>query len=282
LQSFIDRFADVVFEIHTGTPEIASALRTVFPRLGCGGVAAPGCPDAVRLAVRSENAAGEMRYSLTIDGSVEAEDLTRDEAVALIEHQIIRNTVLQTSEYLAIHAAAVAGPRGALLLAGEGSSGKSSLCAELVARGFGFLSDELALVHLKRKAVRPFARAILLKPGGTGETAGWGRAAPTGRGAAPSVGDGRRYVDWESLRSGSTARECGVWKIALCRFEQGGATAISEVSSEDAFHALLGLTLNVHALGTSAACDALWDLTSSVPSHRVVFGSAGEGASVCV
>jgi hypothetical protein len=276
LQTLIDRFADVEFEIHTGSAEIVSALQAVFPRFGSGGGSGAGDGTAVRLTVRPQDLAGRTRYSLMVDERLEAEALSGDEAVALIEHQIIRNTVLKTTRYLAIHAAAVAGPSGALVLAGAGGCGKSRLCAELVARGFDYLSDELTLVHLDRKNVGPFPRAILLKPEGARGAAG------AGHGAVASVADGRRYVDWESLRAGSTTGERSVWKVALCRFEHGGATAVSRVSAEDAFHALLGLTLNVNSLGASIACDTLWDIVSSAAVEKVVFGSAEEGASACV
>jgi hypothetical protein len=64
-----------------------------------------------------------------------------------------------------LHAAAVTDERGgALVLGGPSGHGKSSLALELVRRGHGFLSDEIAPLDLARSRVSPFPRAVALVP----------------------------------------------------------------------------------------------------------------------
>ena len=54
---------------------------------------------------------------------------------------------------LAFHAAAVAGPNGAILIAGDSGAGKSTLLAAMLKRGWNLLADDLAAVDLNENAM---------------------------------------------------------------------------------------------------------------------------------
>lgn len=54
---------------------------------------------------------------------------------------------------IALHAAAVGGPDGAVLIAGDSGAGKSTLLAALLKRGWKLLSDDLAVVNLDGKGL---------------------------------------------------------------------------------------------------------------------------------
>ncbi len=64
----------------------------------------------------------------------------------------------------AVHAGAVTGPTGALLVAGRSGQGKSSLVLGLVRQGYALLSDELALLD-RDGQVHPYPRAVHVRPG---------------------------------------------------------------------------------------------------------------------
>ena len=66
-------------------------------------------------------------------------------------------------QYLVLHAAVLERSGGALILPAPPGSGKSTLCAALVSRGWRLLSDELALLTLTSGEVVPLARPISLK-----------------------------------------------------------------------------------------------------------------------
>jgi HprK-related kinase A len=66
-------------------------------------------------------------------------------------------------QYLILHAAVVERDGWAALLPGPPGSGKSTLCAGLVHRGWRLLSDELALVRPATLTIAPLARPISLK-----------------------------------------------------------------------------------------------------------------------
>ncbi len=66
-------------------------------------------------------------------------------------------------QFLILHAAVVERNGRALLLPGLPGTGKSTLCAALVSRGWRLLSDELTLIRPQDGRLLPVARAISLK-----------------------------------------------------------------------------------------------------------------------
>jgi HprK-related kinase A len=69
----------------------------------------------------------------------------------------------QANQYLIIHAAIVERHGSAMILAAPPGSGKSTLTAALVARGWRLLSDEITLIDPKNGRAVPIARPISLK-----------------------------------------------------------------------------------------------------------------------
>ncbi len=65
---------------------------------------------------------------------------------------------------LAAHAGAVAGPAGAIVIAGRSGQGKTTLVLGLVRAGLGLLSDELALFDPADGVIRPYRRAVHVRP----------------------------------------------------------------------------------------------------------------------
>lgn len=65
--------------------------------------------------------------------------------------------------YLVVHAAVVEKGGRAVILPAPPGSGKSTLCAALVCRGWRLLSDELALIRLDDASLVPLPRPVSLK-----------------------------------------------------------------------------------------------------------------------
>jgi HprK-related kinase A len=66
-------------------------------------------------------------------------------------------------QYLVLHAAAIERDGSAAILPAPPGSGKSTLCAGLVCRGWRLLSDELALVSLEKRELHAIVRPVSLK-----------------------------------------------------------------------------------------------------------------------
>jgi HprK-related kinase A len=83
----------------------------------------------------------------------------------------------QAHSWLVIHAAVVEKGGSAVILPAQPGSGKSTLCAALVARGWRLLSDELTLVRLVDGRIDPLPRPVSLKNGSIDVIRAWAPAA---------------------------------------------------------------------------------------------------------
>lgn len=81
----------------------------------------------------------------------------------LLVNEVIYEGIVGNHHHLALHGGAVAKAGKGILLPGKSGSGKSSLTAWLVGKGFSYLTDELVLLAEDR-SILPFARPLSLKP----------------------------------------------------------------------------------------------------------------------
>lgn len=97
------------------------------------------------------------------DGLVPFKPLPLAQALPLLEWGLNWSIASHANHFLIIHAAAIEKDGLAAILPGAPGSGKSTLTAFLVHRGWRLLSDELALISLGDGTVTPLARPISLK-----------------------------------------------------------------------------------------------------------------------
>ena len=97
------------------------------------------------------------------DGAPPFLPLPGDQAFPILEWGLNWCVSAHCHQYLVVHAGVVERSGRALLLPAPPGSGKSTLCAALVNRGWRLLSDELALVDPTSGAIAPLPRPVSLK-----------------------------------------------------------------------------------------------------------------------
>ncbi|MGB8181735.1 MAG: HprK-related kinase A, partial [Stellaceae bacterium] len=98
-----------------------------------------------------------------IDGQDPFKPLPADQALPLVEWGLNYAIAGLAHQYLIVHAAAIEKNGRVVVLPGAPGSGKSTLTAGLVHRGWRLLSDELALIRRDDSHVVPLARPVNLK-----------------------------------------------------------------------------------------------------------------------
>ena len=145
--------------LQSGIPEIAEELAHLYahhPLIGAS--------DFVDFHVGVRPGRGLRRWLrpqavFSVDAVEPFTPLPRNQALAMLEWGLNWCITAYSQHILVIHAACVArGDRAAILPAPPGS-GKSTLCAALVNRGWRLLSDELTLIRLDTGEVMEIGRA---------------------------------------------------------------------------------------------------------------------------
>jgi len=97
------------------------------------------------------------------DGRSAFRPLPVDQAFALFEWGMNWCVARHSNQYLIVHAAVIERDGCAVIMAAPPGTGKSTLCAGLVAHGWRLLSDELALISPLDRSLTPLPRPVGLK-----------------------------------------------------------------------------------------------------------------------
>ncbi len=97
------------------------------------------------------------------DGQPTFKPLPADQAFPMFEWGLNWCVSSHAHSYLIIHAAVIEKNGHAAVLPAPPGSGKSTLCAALVTRGWRLLSDELALIRISDGKIIPLPRPVSLK-----------------------------------------------------------------------------------------------------------------------
>ncbi len=153
----------LVAEIRSTSPLVHSAVGVVY--------AAHRVPDSDEFAdfhVAVRPAGGIRRWlkplvEFGFDGAPPVQPLPAGQAFPLLEWGLNWCVASHCHQYLMVHAAVVERAGRALVLPAPPGSGKSTLCAALVSRGWRLLSDEMTLIDVEQRDVVPLPRPISLK-----------------------------------------------------------------------------------------------------------------------
>lgn len=157
------RTGPVVFSIHSRIPALAPALRLVYADYPLE------TTDTFADFHVSLRRPASLRYFFgrqvlfDFEGFTSFKPLPLDQVFPMLEWGMNWCISTHSHHYLIIHAAVIERDGLAVVMPAPPGSGKSTLCAGLVSRGWRLLSDELAMIRLEDSALVPLARPISLK-----------------------------------------------------------------------------------------------------------------------
>ncbi|MGX2039342.1 HprK-related kinase A [Methylocaldum sp. MU1018] len=153
----------LVVRLRCAIPSVAAGVRLLYgdyPVSRHGGFAdfhvSIARPASVRRWFRPQ-------VNFQLDGIFPFKPLPYAQAYPMFEWGLNWCIANHCHQFLMIHAAVVEKDGCAAILAAPPGSGKSTLCAALVSRGWRLLSDELALINPQDRSLTPIPRPISLK-----------------------------------------------------------------------------------------------------------------------
>jgi HprK-related kinase A len=205
------------------------------------------------------------------DDSLPFHPLPADQAFPMLEWGLNWCISAHCHQYLLVHAAVVERFGRALALPGPPGSGKSTLCAGLVSRGWRLLSDELMLLDRQSRMIVPLPRPISLK----------NQSIEVIRQFAPHAVLGPRVRDTlkgsvahlkppvESIRASGERASPG-W-VVFPRYEPGASLALKRLRKGPAFMRLADCTFNYHLHGRQGF-EILADLVEACACYEIAYG----------
>lgn len=182
------------------------------------------------------------------EGQSPFKPLPQEQAFAMFEWGLNWCIANHAHEFIVVHAAVVERDGRAFIFPGTPGSGKSTLCAALVCRGWRLLSDEMALVSLRDGQLAPVPRPISLKNASIPlirqfeQTAVFGESvADTAKGTVAHMRAPRASV--ESAMSRATP-----FCIVFPRYREGAACELLPMSKGAAFMKMAENAFNYHVL----------------------------------
>jgi len=197
--------------------------------------------------------------------------LAASQAFPLLEWGLNWCVSAHCNQYLIIHAAVVERHGRALILPAPPGSGKSTLCAALVARGWRLLSDELTLIDTHTRDIVPLPRPISLKNASIDVMA---RFWPHGR-MSPVVHDTLKgsvaHVRPPASSVERAAERASPGWIVLPSFRAGESPALTPLPKAAGFMRLVESAFNYSVLGRRGF-DILAAVVEASGCHAFTYG----------
>lgn len=227
----------------------------------------------VRRAGRSR--LGRSIYVIRGDGQDIGRQRRREEVLPFLEWGINWRVILGREEFLQIHSATLAYRGCGFLFAGTSGAGKSTLAAALMARGWHYLCDELALIHPDTLCVHPFPKALCIKSGSFDLVRKMNLPFAGRRHYVKGLKGRVAYVNPLEAGVGTIATPVPVRFVIFPRYERGSAPGLFPISRARAVFMLACGALNRNVFGPRTV-PILNKMTQDIQCYGLRTGSLDE------
>jgi len=203
------------------------------------------------------------QVQVTFDGRQPFLPLPRSMAPPLLEAGLNWCVGNFAHQYLVIHAATLERHGWALLMPAPPGSGKSTLCAALVSRGWRLLSDEFALVDVATGALVPIPRPVALKDESIGLIRAWAPDTYLGQEVDNNEGERVAYMRPPVDSVNDVTTVLPGW-IVIPRFAAGAGVTVDPMSRARALMHLADNSFNYNFHG-SQGFDSLAAIADRAP-----------------
>ena len=265
------RRLSLAFSVRCDDPHVARYIDRVLAR---SRVAQPGPAALAYEVIDAGPSAEDSRFRLLRDGAwmVGGEDLP-----TILEDLFARvnlDTVNASDDRVLIHSGAVTTRDGVgVLLPAPAGSGKSTLVAGLVRSGFGYLSDEAAVLQPETARVEPYPIHLSLK-GASRDRFPEARPAAEDRAYLGSTW----FIDPDAIRPGSVGHPSEMGFVIAHRFAPDASLSIEPLTPAEACVELVQ-NLMLARRDTPRALDLLARVCRGSTSVRLAYGNLDDAVA---
>jgi HprK-related kinase A len=264
-----------VFQIQTRIAQLALALRRLYDQFQVADD--PHFADFHIRFGQSLSWRDNLRRHVwaEVNGDRPSLPVRLEQAYAVFEGCLNWCIYTRAYQYLIIHAAAVERTGRAAILPAPPGSGKSTLCAALVNRGWRLLTDELTLIDVNGRTIVPLARPISLKNQSIDII---GRFAPDAVLGPISPNTIKGTIAHLRPPAESVARageQCSPAWLIVPQYHADRATSVRPVAKTDGFMRIAASAVNYMALG-QPGFEAISALVDNMRCYRLEYSDLDE------
>ena len=267
-----------VVRVRSPFEEVAVSLAVLYPEFPVRHVEAADFDIAIAPPPNLRRWVGPQAV-FYLDGEAVFLPFPRPSAAALLEWGINWCVARRAHQFLMMHSAVVARGESALVLPAPPGSGKSTLCAALVQRGWRLFSDEFALIEPATGELMAMPRPIALKERSIGIIAARARDAVFGPHAQNSEGQLVAHLRPPPASVADAARPARPRWIVFPKYRAGAALALEPITRARALVQLAESSFNYNVHGASGFW-RLVDVIDRSDSYRLTFGDLDEALGV--
>jgi hypothetical protein len=260
------RALDLTFSLRMAGDDLADYVEMILAPLETDE------PAAHVYSVVDDGARFKSRYAVYFDGRHIVRTPSEPLALTYLLWHVNRAVVAESDRYLLVHAAAAAANGAAILLPAAMNSGKSTLVAGLVRRGFGYLTDEAAAIDPATTLVDPYPKAISIEIGSWDALS---ELRPALAARFDRFSDELWRVVPDAVRPGSIANRCPARLVVSPRFQPAAKTRLERISRAEGVLLLAEHSFNFASHG-GAGLDTLAAVVRRCDCYRITFGSLDE------